>query len=135
MCKKICFYSTEQVYGGFMWAAADTLWFIQPYDVNFMVQMEERSQINLSPMSQPSFSIFYWIAVQMLQSIEQAKEKQSQLLWRMRLEEKTGTGTSPDGYFFAFNTPFIYQLLFTHNTQICRNSLSTHEKLSVTLLY
>lgn len=89
----------------------------------------------LIPISQPSFSIFHLIEVQMLQSIEQAKEKWAQLLWEMKLEERTGTGTSPDEYFFVFNTLLICQLLFTHNTQVYRNSLSTHEKNSVILLY
>lgn len=39
-------------------AAADTLWFIQLCDVNFMVEMEERSQINLSPYPSLHFLFF-----------------------------------------------------------------------------
>lgn len=76
----------------------------------------------LIPKSQPSLFIFHWSGVQLLKGTEQEKEKWAQLLQKIRLAKKTGTETSSHGYFSVFNNLFIYQLLFTHNTQKLMNN-------------
>lgn len=78
--KAMCFCCIQQEYDGFMWSCIRHPLLHSPSDINFMLQREESSQIDLSPNSRLHFLFFTEVEFDCQKGIEQAKEKRAQLL-------------------------------------------------------